>query len=946
MKQQPRGPFSRIRWFCADGTILPPQAYACSTHGGGIQQGEWSDATRRLRTLGYPIATSYTRLSPQDLVAPQNDSTQIPMLLLEQFLIHHDNGWVLRQARFYRGAFQAEDEARSARQLLLDLASQERWRKHDYVLFREMVRLFPHDQDSALLTDVRGLASLLVRRDSAFTELRNKIHVRPDALDAQRVRDYFSSRVVSAPSADTMLGNDYQALSQRLDEAFQQEALEQPLRQLAAQLASVPLRQELLEAAQRWPNLSSPAEHLAVSARLLAELRIGLPGEDSAETVFAAMRTSLLLEYRAFRAASELMLNLAGASRGQRLQWLHDSALALYGSGFITAREWREVQQSLMRLDTPQISLADYRDALHYLARVPGWAQRRLEFYFGPAVERLAPVEPLARQFVPDRLRGSPMLIYAQLLDTLVQDAQQLSQVHHQLWGKSVATGLRVLNPGLARGIISTADDIRDLSPAQLGNRIYVTSATTADLPPVAGILTASAGNELSHVQLLARNLGIPNVVVSPQLLEQIIGYRGRSAVLAASPGGVVQLEPDAPSWDHFFQRRSQAAPLARLQLYPDKLDLSQQLIPLDQLRATDSGRRVGPKAAQLGELSWHYPEQISPGLVIPFGYFHAALERPLAPGEPPANVWLQQQYQQLERLQSDTEAYAQHLSRFLNRIRHWIKAQPFDETFRADLKQALQQQFGPKGSYGVFVRSDTNVEDLPGFSGAGLNLTVPNVVGFEAILDGIKAVWASAFTERAFAWRQQRMATPALVCVSVLLHKSVPVAKSGVLVTADLNSGRPGVLSVAINEGVGGGVEGQAAESLRIDLADGTVQLLASATASQRRELLLGGGSRLVPARAPEQLLSAEEMALLTELVEGLPERYRFAEDTRGLVMPADIEFGFIDNQLMLFQIRPFLHNPLASRNQFLSALDRPLALSAQQWVKLAEAPPQLDQR
>jgi len=40
--EQPRGPFSRIRWFCSDGTILPPKAYACTPHGGGFQHGQWS----------------------------------------------------------------------------------------------------------------------------------------------------------------------------------------------------------------------------------------------------------------------------------------------------------------------------------------------------------------------------------------------------------------------------------------------------------------------------------------------------------------------------------------------------------------------------------------------------------------------------------------------------------------------------------------------------------------------------------------------------------------------------------------------------------------------------------------------------------------------------------------------------------------------------------------
>ena len=55
-------------------------------------------------------------------------------------------------------------------------------------------------------------------------------------------------------------------------------------------------------------------------------------------------------------------------------------------------------------------------------------------------------------------------------------------------------------------------------------------------------------------------------------------------------------------------------------------------------------------------------------------------------------------------------------------------------------------------------MRSDTNVEDLAGFTGAGLNLTLPNVVGFDNLVRAISQVWASPFTARAFAWRQSHI--------------------------------------------------------------------------------------------------------------------------------------------------------------------------------------------
>ena len=72
-------------------------------------------------------------------------------------------------------------------------------------------------------------------------------------------------------------------------------------------------------------------------------------------------------------------------------------------------------------------------------------------------------------------------------------------------------------------------------------------------------------------------------------------------------------------------------------------------------------------------------------------------------------------------------------------------------QQFRAKLEAAMIATFG-SADRGVFVRSDTNVEDLPGFTGAGLNLTLPNVVGFDALTAAISRVWASPFTARAFA--------------------------------------------------------------------------------------------------------------------------------------------------------------------------------------------------
>lgn len=84
MKQSDRGPFSRIRWFCADGTILPPEPYACRDHGGGRQHGEYSEQTKTLRENGYLIAKVLAALTPQQALA--DEANHLKWILLERHL--------------------------------------------------------------------------------------------------------------------------------------------------------------------------------------------------------------------------------------------------------------------------------------------------------------------------------------------------------------------------------------------------------------------------------------------------------------------------------------------------------------------------------------------------------------------------------------------------------------------------------------------------------------------------------------------------------------------------------------------------------------------------------------------------------------------------------------------------------------------------------------------
>jgi len=560
-----------------------------------------------------------------------------------------------------------------------------------------------------------------------------------------------------------------------------------------------------------------------------------------------------------------------------------------------------------------------------------------LRMHYQAPMDKLAELEPLANLFIQEQLRSSPLLFYSDLLDLLLQDAGRLAGVHHHLFEREIGIGLSALNPGLARGRLYAGAG--GFEPESLDPQgIHLLPETVAELPPVAGILTAGEGNPLSHIQLLARNLGIPNVVVADQLVQELSQHNGQDTVLAVSPGGQVEIAAWSPKWQPYFAGSDRGQVVIRPDL--EKLDLGRSTpVSLDGLSAADSGRTVGPKAAKLGELKKHYPDAVARGVALPFGVFRqAALDRPWpgdASGQTTVLQWMQEQYRALGAMPEGNER-VQRTEAFRSELYETIAATPIPNEVRAALSAELRAVFGSGPLPGMFIRSDTNVEDLPGFTGAGLNLTLPNVVGLDALLEGIPRVWASPFTARAFAWRQALMEQPEHVYTSVLLLESVPIEKSGVLVTRDIDTGSDDMLSVAVNEGPGGAVDGQAAESLRIPMDGGRVQVLATATAPTRRVLLPEGGVAPVPASGSDVVLEESEIAHLVEFARNLPDHFPSIADADGRPAPADVEFGFLGGGLRLFQIRPFLDSSAARRSDYLSRMDQELAAGRDRIVDL----------
>jgi len=918
MQTRERGPFSRLRWFCNDGTVWPPKPYACADRGGGYQHGEWSRETRELRKQGYLIANVLAGLDAAAWVDDPLFRSQYAQLLIERFLMTADDGWIMRRALFYRGAVQEEDERAAARSLLTEMSSRDYWIGPGFVALRTGVRMLAHGANSASIQKVRQVSASLANQDSGFKPLRAKIHGSPGAEDAENVRVYAAT-----------LGSDaerqpYLALADEIDAIYQAEPLENELDNRAAAYTDAPWLQDLLTAAARSLRNGGPgASRYITTSHLLGNLREALPRIKAPSVRLEILDLSLRVEVDNFSAATALRSELGNSSRRRLAGFLKSAGVAAYGTGVINHRLYGELKKTLDAMTVSEMSLDAYLRDLAYLGRAPGWGTQALRMYFYQDMEKLAQLEPLSLLFIQDQLRGSPLMFFSGVLNRMTRDANQLAGVKHRLFDGEVGVGFIALNPGLATGTLHVEPDLSDIENFR-ADGIYVLPETVSDLPPVAGILTAGEGNPLSHVQLLARNLGIPNVTVDAGVMDELARHDGERIVMAVSKSGLVEISGWSESWKKVFQD-AEAADGVVIRPDLDKLDLSvHDLVPLDDLRASDSGRIVGPKAAKLGELRAHYPGNVSRGVAIPFGMFRQEVfERPYPGGDGTVFDWMVKNYTGLAAMPAGDPAREKKTEAFRAKLYDTVVNTQFSPDFREKLALAMQETFGTENPPGVFVRSDTNVEDLAGFTGAGLNLTLPNVVGFGNLLEAIKKVWASPFTARAFAWRQSHMTQPQHVYTSILLLESVDSDKSGVLVTQDIDTGDRNVVSVAVNEGLGGAVDGQAAESLRIPLDGSDVRVLATATAPWRRVLSPKGGLTLLPASGSDTVLQPAEIDQVIDFARHLPGKFPAITDDEGNPAPADVEFGFLHGDLRLFQLRPFLESKMARSIGYLQQMD-----------------------
>ena len=221
----------------------------------------------------------------------------------------------------------------------------------------------------------------------------------------------------------------------------------------------------------------------------------------------------------------------------------------------------------------------------------------------------------------------------------------------------------------------------------------------------------------------------------------------------------------------------------------------------------------------------------------------------------------------------------------------------------RGDLLAAIERRFRERP---VAVRSSAVGEDSAQASFAGLHESYVNVRGIDAIIEHVRLVWASTWSDAAMLYRKEIGLDIARSCMAVIVQELVCGERSGIVFGRSPNDSGQAVI--------------EAVYGLNQGLVDGTIEpdrwvldrhsrRVVSATPARREKMIAPdeAGTRAVgvsAARRRRPPLSPQDVADVFRLAERLENVFR---------APQDVEWTFRRGRLFVLQSRP-ITTPVSS--------------------------------
>ena len=228
-------------------------------------------------------------------------------------------------------------------------------------------------------------------------------------------------------------------------------------------------------------------------------------------------------------------------------------------------------------------------------------------------------------------------------------------------------------------------------------------------------------------------------------------------------------------------------------------------------------------------------------------------------------------------------------------RIRNLFSRTAFPPEMEGALAECIEQSIG---NHTAAVRSSATGEDSGQLSFAGLHESVLNVAGTSNILEQVKNVWASLWSDGALLYRQELGLDVERSAMAVLVQRFVPGDVSGVIFSQS-----PLDPEIAVLEAVSGlakGLVDGTVEPERWEIGRHNARVHSHRSPSEnRRVIAVAGGTRIVEdqGRIGESVLSKQQ----------IQEVYSAALEAERLFgTPQDVEWTFGPTGLQILQSRP----------------------------------------
>jgi pyruvate,water dikinase len=243
------------------------------------------------------------------------------------------------------------------------------------------------------------------------------------------------------------------------------------------------------------------------------------------------------------------------------------------------------------------------------------------------------------------------------------------------------------------------------------------------------------------------------------------------------------------------------------------------------------------------------------------------------------------------------------------HRVRSWFLRARLDDTLREGILDAAGSI---PGTAAYAVRSSAPGEDSAQRSFAGVHESVIGATGDDGLIDAIRSVWASLFSDRALLYRAELGLDPRASSMAVVIQRLATSERSGIAFTRDPMGGGHGIVEAVW--GLGEGLVSDRVEPDRWRLArDGAI--LGHEPPATRHEHLVNsaGGPRVEPLDAADRArppLEDDEVGHVWSMA-------MRAEETQGAAQ--DCEWTFDGGRLVLTQARPITSLPDDSRRRYL---------------------------